>query len=112
MRLTLAINDSDQVRDVLSGAVPVDGVDLTTLLFEAEEIFFRLSRHREWEISELSLAKYRRIGVPEWSVTATVCARAQLQHEYGVSLGDVRWVQVAPTSRDASRASTSTRRRG
>ena len=136
MRLTLAINDSDQVRDVLSGAVPVDGVDLTTLLLEAEEIFFRFVRHREWEISELSLAKYTtlrgqgddsviaipvfpsrmfrhsaiyirpdgprddpralagaRIGVPEWSVTATVFARALLEHEYGVSLAGVRWVQ-------------------
>jgi 4,5-dihydroxyphthalate decarboxylase len=136
VRLTLAINDTDQVRDVLSGAVSVDGVDLTTLLFEAEEIFFRFSRHREWEISELSLAKYAtlrgqgdesviaipvfpsrmfrhsaiyirpdgprddpraltgaRIGVPEWSVTATVYARALLQHEYDVPLGDVRWVQ-------------------
>jgi 4,5-dihydroxyphthalate decarboxylase len=136
VRLTLAINDSDQVRDVVSGAVPVDGVDLTTLLLEAEEIFFRFSRHREWEISELSMAKYAtlrgqgdesviavpvfpsrmfrhsaiyirpdgprddpralagaRIGVPEWSVTATVYARALLQHEYGLALGEVRWVQ-------------------
>jgi 4,5-dihydroxyphthalate decarboxylase len=136
VRLTLAINDSDQVRDLLSGVVPVAGVDLTPLVFEAEEIFFRFSHHREWEISELSMAKYAtlrgqgdesivaipvfpsrmfrhsaiyvrpdgprddpsgltaaRIGVPEWSVTATVYARALLQHEYGVALDEITWIQ-------------------
>jgi 4,5-dihydroxyphthalate decarboxylase len=136
IRLTLAINDSDQVRDVLSGLVPVDGVDLTCLILEPEEIFFRFSRHREWEISELSMAKYTtlrargddsviavpvfpsrsfrhsavyvrsdgpvddpgalagaRIGVPEWSVTATVYARALLAHEYGLALEDIDWIQ-------------------
>ncbi|HEX3803995.1 MAG TPA: hypothetical protein VHV75_14235 [Solirubrobacteraceae bacterium] len=136
VRLTLAINDSDQVRDVLSGVVPVDGVDLTPLILEAEEIFFRFSRSREWEITELSMGKYTtlrargddsvvaipvfpsrsfrhsaiyirpdgprdapqalagtRIGIPEWSVTATVYARALLAHEYGVRLEDIEWVQ-------------------
>src|ERR1700744_242037 len=58
IRLTLAINDSDQVRDVVSGKVEVQGIDLTCLLFEVEEIFFRFTHFREWEISELSLAKY------------------------------------------------------
>jgi 4,5-dihydroxyphthalate decarboxylase len=136
VRLTLAINDSDQVRDVLSGVVPVEGVDLTPLILSAEEIFFRFSRDREWEITELSMGKYAtlrargddsviaipvfpsrafrhsgiyirpngprddpsalagaRIGIPEWSVTATVYARAVLAHEYGVRLEDVEWVQ-------------------
>jgi len=43
---------------VLSGRVPVEGIELTPLALEAEEIFFRFSRHQEWEISELSMAKY------------------------------------------------------
>jgi 4,5-dihydroxyphthalate decarboxylase len=136
LRLTLAINDSDQVRDVLSGVVPVDGIDLTPLIFEAEEIFFRFSQGREWEVTELSMGKYatlrargedsvvaipvfpsrmfrhsaiyirpegpvddpqqlsgKRIGIPEWSVTATIYARALLAHEYGVSLEGIEWVQ-------------------
>jgi 4,5-dihydroxyphthalate decarboxylase len=136
VRLTLAINDSDQVRDVLSGIVPVEGIDLTPLILEAEEIFFRFSQHREWEITELSMGKYvtlrargdesvvaipvvpsrsfrhsaiyirsdgplddpqalagARIGIPEWSVTATVYARALLAHEYGVRLEDITWIQ-------------------
>ena len=136
IHLTLAINDSDQVRDIVTGLVPVAGVDLTCLLLEVEEIFFRFTRHKEWDVSELSFAKYcslraqgdqsmvaipvfpsrsfrhsaiyvrhdgpvddpsallgARIGVPEWTVTATVYARALLEHEYGVALRDVSWVQ-------------------
>lgn len=136
IHLTLAINDSDQVRDVVTGRVPVAGIDLTCLLLEVEEIFFRFTRHREWDVSEFSFAKYcslraqgdqsliaipvfpsrsfrhsaiyvredgpvddpgalrgTRIGFPEWTVTATVYARALLEHEYGVALRDVEWVQ-------------------
>lgn len=36
----------------------------------------------------------RRVGVPEWAQTAGVYARGVLTHEYGVALGDVRWVQA------------------
>ena len=35
----------------------------------------------------------RRIGVPEWAQTAGVYARAYLQHQCGVPLKDVHWVQ-------------------
>jgi 4,5-dihydroxyphthalate decarboxylase len=137
VRLTLAINDYDHVRDLVSGAVRAEGIDLTCLRFEVEEIFFRFARHREWDISEFSLAKYcsiraggddsitaipvfpsrsfrhsaifvaaggpiddpaalagRRIGVPEWTQTATVYARGLLEHQYGVRVGDVEWVQA------------------
>jgi 4,5-dihydroxyphthalate decarboxylase len=58
VHLTLAINDYDHVRDLVSGAVPVAGIDLTCLTLSVEEIFWRFSRHREWEVSEMSLAKY------------------------------------------------------
>lgn len=36
----------------------------------------------------------RRIGVPEWAQTAGVYARAFLQHQCGVRLADVHWVQA------------------
>ncbi|MEQ1885500.1 MAG: 4,5-dihydroxyphthalate decarboxylase [Bryobacteraceae bacterium] len=36
----------------------------------------------------------RRVGVPEWAQTATIYARAYLQHQCGVPLRDVRWVQA------------------
>jgi 4,5-dihydroxyphthalate decarboxylase len=106
------------------------------LLYEVEEIFFRFTKFREWDVSEMSFGKYcslkgrgddslvglpvflsrsfrhsgifirndgpvddpaalagARIGFPEWTVTATVYQRALLQHEYGIDLTSVRWVQ-------------------
>src|SRR5260370_12114832 len=56
--LTIAINDYDHVRDLLSGRVEVEGITLTALNFEVEEIFFRFVRFREWHISEMSMGKY------------------------------------------------------
>lgn len=135
--ITLAINDYDHVRDLCTGVVDVPGLAITVLNFEVEEIFFRFSRYREWDVSELSLAKYvslraagddsitaipvfpsrlfrhsaiyirddgpvddpaalsgKRIGIPEWTQTATVYARDLLEQEYGVGLRDVAWVQA------------------
>jgi len=137
VHLTLAINDYDHVRDLVSGAVPVEGVDLTCLHFDVEETFFRFARFREWDVSEFSLAKYcslraagddtidaipvfpsrsfrhsaifvradgpvddpaalagGRIGVPEWTQTATVYGRGLLEHEYGVEVRGVRWFRA------------------
>jgi 4,5-dihydroxyphthalate decarboxylase len=137
LELTLTITDYDHVRDLVTGAVPVEGVDLTCLEFPIEEIFFRFTLMREWHISELSLAKYcslrargdesiiaipvfpsrcfrhsalfvradgpvddpaalagGRIGVPEWTQTATVYARAALADQFGVGLSDVEWIQA------------------
>jgi 4,5-dihydroxyphthalate decarboxylase len=135
--LTLAVNEYDHVRDLSTGAVSVEGVELTCLHLPVEEIFFRFTRYREWHVSELSLAKYTslraagdeslvaipvftsrafrhsaiyvrpdgpvdepgalrggRIGIPEWTQTATVYARGMLSRSYAVGLGDVEWVQA------------------
>jgi 4,5-dihydroxyphthalate decarboxylase len=35
----------------------------------------------------------RRIGVPEWAQTAGIYARAYLQHQCGVRLAEIHWVQ-------------------
>ena len=35
----------------------------------------------------------RRVGIPEWAQTAGIYARAYLQHQCGVPLRDIRWVQ-------------------
>ena len=56
--LTIAINDYDHVRDLLAGRVEAEGISLTALNFEVEEIFFRFVRFREWDISEMSMGKY------------------------------------------------------
>jgi 4,5-dihydroxyphthalate decarboxylase len=56
--LTAALSGYDHVRDLESGAIGVEGVDLTVLTLPVEEIFFRFLRYREWHVSELSMAKY------------------------------------------------------
>lgn len=54
----MAESGYDHLRALETGAVPVEGVDLTTLILPVEEIFFRFLRYREWHISEMSFAKY------------------------------------------------------
>lgn len=55
--LVLATGDYDHVRDLFDGTVSVDGVDLTVLRFQVEEMFYRFMNHREWDVSEMSFAK-------------------------------------------------------
>jgi len=136
VHLTLAIGDYDHVRDLVSGAVEVQGIDLTCMRFSVEETFFRFARHREWDVSEFSLAKYcsirasgddslaaipvfpsrafrhsaifvsaggpvddpaalagGRVGIPEWTQTATVYARGALERAYGLDLKTIEWFQ-------------------
>jgi 4,5-dihydroxyphthalate decarboxylase len=136
VRLTMAVSEYDHVRDLVDGRVSVEGVELQCLTLPVEELFFRFTQFREWDVSELSMGKYcalrsrgddslraipvfpsrvfrhsaifvradgpvddpaalrgGRIGIPEWTVTATIYGRALLEHECGVALRDVRWVQ-------------------
>jgi 4,5-dihydroxyphthalate decarboxylase len=57
LRLTLAIGDYDHTRDLALGAVRPEGIDLVHLALPVEEIFFRFTKHREWEVSEMSFGK-------------------------------------------------------
>lgn len=136
LSLTIAIEDYDHVRDIMLGRVKAKGIDLTCLNLQVEETFFRFANAYEWEVSELSFAKFSslrslddspivgipvfisrmfrhsafyiradgkiktsadlkggRIGVPEWTQTATVYARGWLHHEGGAKLDEVEWVQ-------------------
>jgi 4,5-dihydroxyphthalate decarboxylase len=45
-------------------------------------------------ICELGDLKDRRVGIPQWSQTATVYLRGYLQHHAGVPLSSIRWVQA------------------
>ncbi len=58
LALTLAISDYDHTRDLASGRVTVEGCELTVLEFPVEEIFYRFTLHREWQVSEMSFAKF------------------------------------------------------
>jgi 4,5-dihydroxyphthalate decarboxylase len=56
--LTIAMSDYDHVRDLASGLVKPQGIDVTFLTLSVEEIFFRFIKFREWDVSELSMGKY------------------------------------------------------
>ena len=56
--LTLAISEYDHVADLVNGRVEVEGIDLTCLSLPIEEIFFRFLSYREFDVSEISFAKY------------------------------------------------------
>ena len=58
LRLSLACWNYDRTRGLMEGRIPVDGVDLTYLNLPVEETFFRMLRHREFDVSEMSLSSY------------------------------------------------------
>src|SRR5689334_18059354 len=71
VHLTLAVSDYDHVRDLTTGRIAVEGIDLTCLQLPVEEIFFRFTAYREWDVSELSMAKYvAMVGSGDDSVAA------------------------------------------
>ena len=45
-------------------------------------------------IREASDLKGRRVGIPQWSQTATVYVRGWLMHEVGIPLHGIAWVQA------------------
>jgi len=135
LRLTLACWNYDRTRALEEGRVPVDGVDLTYLNLPVEETFFRMLRHREFDVAELSLSSYtlslfkddcpfiaipvfpsryfrhsciyinsdsgirepkdligKRIGNPEYQMTAPVWIRGILSDEYGVPVTSVHYL--------------------
>jgi 4,5-dihydroxyphthalate decarboxylase len=126
--LTLACWDYDRTRALADGSVRADGIDLNYLALPVEETFFRMLRHREFDVAELSLSSYavtlgrdrppfiaipvfpsryfrhscifvsaksgirepkdlagRRVGTPEYQMTAPVWIRGILADEYGVA---------------------------
>lgn len=56
--LCMAISHYDIVADLTSGRVPVEGVELNCLNHEITDIFYRFLNHREFDVSEMSFAKY------------------------------------------------------
>lgn len=67
----LAIGDYDHVRDLADGRVRAEGLDVTCLRMEPEEIFARTASGCEWEAGEFSFALYvDRIGRGDRSLSA------------------------------------------
>jgi hypothetical protein len=58
LRLTFACGDYDRTRALYEGTIQPDGIDLTYLRLPVEETFFRMMRHQEFEVAEMSLSSY------------------------------------------------------
>ncbi|HEX7890637.1 MAG TPA: 4,5-dihydroxyphthalate decarboxylase [Ramlibacter sp.] len=58
LTISIAVNDYDHVRDLLGGAVQAEGIDLVASVLPVEEIFYRFIKFREWDVAEMSFAKY------------------------------------------------------
>ena len=58
LKITIALGDYDQTRDLTLGRVQPVGIDLTVLNFDVEEIFYRFFERLEWDVSELSMGMY------------------------------------------------------
>ena len=129
LRLTLACWDYDRTRALLEDHIAPDGIELVGLNLPVEETFFRMMRHREFDVAEMSLSSYvvsrfaaepafiaipvfpsrffrhssifinhncgireprdlagKRVGLPEYQLTACVWIRGLLSDEYGVPL--------------------------
>lgn len=58
LTLSAAVTDYDHTRDLVSGRVTAEGLRLVFSTPPVEEIFYRALMHREWDVCELSFAKY------------------------------------------------------
>lgn len=135
LRLTLGCWDYDRVAALADGRVRPDGIDLNFLAMPVEETFFRMLRHREFDVAELSLSSYtvtrhrdpppfmaipvfpsrmfrhnsifvsaksgirepkdlvgKRVGCPEYQMTAPVWIRGILSDHYDVPVDSVTYV--------------------
>ncbi|OGP21665.1 MAG: 4,5-dihydroxyphthalate decarboxylase [Deltaproteobacteria bacterium GWA2_57_13] len=134
LHLTVACGDYDRTKALQDGSVQPEGIRLNYLPLQAEEIFWRMSGHKEFDASEMSLSnqitmvsrgnapfvaipvfpsrffrhscifintdsgiekpqdlKGKKVGAPEYSITAAVWIRGFLSDEYGVRAQDVQW---------------------
>ncbi|HVL69736.1 MAG TPA: hypothetical protein VM364_20935 [Vicinamibacterales bacterium] len=134
LRLTLACWNYDRTSALADGRVRPDGIDLNYLNLPVEETFFRMLRHREFEVAEMSLSSYvlslfrpdrpfvaipafpsrafrhscifvndaagirrpqdlagRRVGTPEYQLTAPVWIRGILADDFGVPVDAVTY---------------------
>jgi 4,5-dihydroxyphthalate decarboxylase len=56
--LTMACWNYDRTRALMDGTVSVEGVELNYLNLVVEETFFRMMRHQEFDVAEMSLSSY------------------------------------------------------
>lgn len=134
LQLTFACGDYDRTRALEDGSVRADGIEITYLRLPVEETFFRMLRHQEFDIAEMSLSTYvttldrtpmpfvalpvftsrmfrhgsiyinadagisspsdlrgKRVGAPEFQLTAGVWIRGILAEHHGVPIDSVTY---------------------
>lgn len=58
VKLSIATTDYDHFRDFRTGVVTAEGIDHTWSMHGHHEVFARFTLNREWDVSELSFAKF------------------------------------------------------
>jgi 4,5-dihydroxyphthalate decarboxylase len=58
LRLTLACEDYDRTRPIKDGIVRPEGIELNYLTMSVEEIFWRMMKYEEFDVSELSMGAF------------------------------------------------------
>ncbi len=58
VKLSVATTDYDHFRDFRTGLVRAEGIDATWSMLGHHEIFSRFTFNREWDVAELSFAKF------------------------------------------------------
>ena len=134
LKLSLGCWNYDRTRGLMDGSVQPDGIDLNYLNIPVEETFFRMLRHQEFDVAEMSLSSYtvalsrphppfvaipiypsrffrhsciyvnadagirdpkdligKRVGNPEYQMTAPVWIRGILSDHYGVPVDSVTY---------------------
>jgi 4,5-dihydroxyphthalate decarboxylase len=84
LHLTLACSDYDRTRALRDGRVRVDGCELTYLPLTVEETFFRMLRHREFDVAEMSLSSYvvSHTSADPWLVAIPVFPSRSFRHAH------------------------------
>jgi 4,5-dihydroxyphthalate decarboxylase len=134
LKLSFGCWNYDRTRALMDGSVQPDGIDLNYLNMPVEETFFRMLRHKEFDVAEMSLSSYtvsmfnesrpfvaipvfpsrffrhsciyvnaksgireakdligKRVGNPEYQMTAPVWIRGILSDHYGVPVDSVTY---------------------
>ncbi|HTK12345.1 MAG TPA: ABC transporter substrate-binding protein [Xanthobacteraceae bacterium] len=65
VRLSIATSDYDHFADFKTGKISAEGIDANWLTFGFHEIFARFTANREWDVSELSFAKFSSLVTEE-----------------------------------------------
>lgn len=58
LHINIATSDYDHIRDLALGRVRIEGATFNYQIYPIEETFYRFVHYREWEVSEMSFAKF------------------------------------------------------